>query len=145
MLCLDFVKVFFDLSVCWLSIFSDDGVFHGLTELCDTLALRKLKASLTHAIGSFRILRIVVKDTLALIDNLIVVLDVQLAESKIASATHLGLLAFFGVCEVLIQSDCVYSLEVLLAGLVILLLFKKCVCSLFNRLSFVVVSLLVSG
>ena len=145
MLCLDLVKVFLDLSVGWLSIFGNDGVFHGLTKLCDTLTLRKLEAGLTHAIGSFRVLRIVVKDTLALIDNLIVVLDVQLAESEVTTATHFSLLAFFCVCEVLIQSDCVNSLEVLLAGLVILLLLKECVCSLFDRLGFVVVSLLVSG
>ena len=98
---------------------------------------------MTHAKGRFRILRVVVEDTFALVNHLLILLNVQLTESKIASAAHLALLCHFGLSELCVKSDCINGRKVLLTGTCVILLPKQAICLCLYLLCLVKVDLLV--
>jgi len=123
----------------------DLSVLQGQFELGRALSLGEGEGSLTHTEVGLSVACVVLKDAFALIDDLIVVLLVELAESKVGAASDLSINTLLRGGKVCVKADCVDSSEVQGAGLLIALGLELCASLGLELLSLVKVNLLVSG
>ena len=83
---LDFVEVLFNLCVVWLACLGLIGKLQSNLELGDALTLGEFECGLAHSERSFRVLWILLQDSLALVNDRVVVFLVNFALGEVISA-----------------------------------------------------------
>lgn len=91
-----------DFGITGPTIFGNGGVLKRCFHLGEGLAFVEGVDSLTHPETRLDVLAVVVEDSLALVHNLVVLIQIQAAHREVATARHLGILSCLTLQQVFI-------------------------------------------